>query len=80
MVKRFMAPGPWITRDLKECVRASDYDALAAERDALAQLVCDLWHSSAAAHIPPGLQKRVRDAISAQLAEAQRFPHGAARP
>ena len=35
MVKRFMAPGPWITRDLKECVRASDYDALAAERDAL---------------------------------------------
>jgi hypothetical protein len=30
-----MAPGPWITRDLKECVRASDYDALAAERDAL---------------------------------------------
>ena len=35
MVKRFMAPGPWITRDLKECVLASDYDALAAERDAL---------------------------------------------
>ena len=38
-VKRFMAPGPWITRDLKECVRASDYDALLArceadERDA----------------------------------------------
>lgn len=38
-VKRFMAPGPWVTRDLKECVRASDYDALAArlaeaERDA----------------------------------------------
>ena len=32
-VKRFMAPGPWITRDLKECVRASDYDALRAERD-----------------------------------------------
>ena len=30
MVKRFMAPGPWITRDLKECVLASDYDALAA--------------------------------------------------
>lgn len=27
-VRRFMAPGPWITRDLKECVRASDYDAL----------------------------------------------------
>jgi hypothetical protein len=30
-----MAPGPWITRDLKECVLASDYDALASERDAL---------------------------------------------
>jgi hypothetical protein len=33
-----MAPGPWITRDLKECVLASDYDALAArlaEADAL---------------------------------------------
>jgi len=39
MVKRFMAPGPWITRDLKECVRASDYDALAAERDALRELL-----------------------------------------
>lgn len=35
MVKRFMAPGPWITRDLKECVLASDYDALAAENAAL---------------------------------------------
>ncbi len=34
-VLRFHAPGPWITRDLKECVLASDYDALAAERDAL---------------------------------------------
>jgi hypothetical protein len=30
-----MAPGPWITRDLKECVLASDYDALAAENAAL---------------------------------------------
>jgi hypothetical protein len=30
-VERFMAPGPWITRDLKLCVLASDYDALAAE-------------------------------------------------
>ena len=29
-IKRFFAPGPWVTRDLKECVRASDYDALAA--------------------------------------------------
>jgi hypothetical protein len=32
MVERFPAPGPWITRDLKPCVLASDYDALAAER------------------------------------------------
>ncbi len=46
--------------------------------DALAQLVCDLWHPSAAAHIPPGLQKRVRDAAYAQLTEEQRFLHGAA--
>jgi len=44
----------------------------------LAHLVCDLWHSSAAAYIPPWLQKRVRDVSHAQLAEAQRFPHGAA--
>lgn len=29
-VLRFHAPGPWLTRDLKECVLASDYDALAA--------------------------------------------------
>lgn len=28
-VLRFHAPGPWLTRDLKECVLASDYDALA---------------------------------------------------
>lgn len=28
--RRFMAPGPWITRDLKECVLASDDDALRA--------------------------------------------------
>lgn len=26
----FMAAGPWITRDLKPCVRADDYDALRA--------------------------------------------------
>lgn len=32
-VKRFMAPGPWITRDLKEAVLASDYDALQARLD-----------------------------------------------
>jgi hypothetical protein len=30
-VLRFLAPGPWITRDLKPCVLAEDYDALAAE-------------------------------------------------
>jgi hypothetical protein len=44
----------------------------------LAHLVCDLWHSSAAAYIPPWLQKRVRDVSHAQLAEEQRFLHGAA--
>ena len=30
-VKRFKAPGPWITRELRDCVQASDYDALAAQ-------------------------------------------------
>ena len=29
-VLRFNAPGPWITRELRQCVLASDYDALAA--------------------------------------------------
>ena len=57
MVKRFMAPGPWITRDLKECVRASDYDVLAAERDALRQRV--------------ELLLGVIDAREARLAEAE---------
>lgn len=38
-ILRFHAPGPWLTRNLKECVLASDYDDLAArlaeaERDA----------------------------------------------
>lgn len=28
-VKRWMAAGPWITRDLKEAVLAPDYDAIA---------------------------------------------------
>jgi hypothetical protein len=27
VIKRFHAPGPWLTRDLKECVLASDHDA-----------------------------------------------------
>jgi hypothetical protein len=36
MIKRFNAPGPWITRDLRPCVLASDYDALA---DAAQELV-----------------------------------------
>jgi hypothetical protein len=30
-IKRFMAPGPWITRDLKLCVLASDYDQLLSD-------------------------------------------------
>lgn len=29
-VKRFKAPGPWITRELRDCVQASDYDDLAS--------------------------------------------------
>jgi hypothetical protein len=28
VINRFMTPGPWITRDLKSCVLASDYDVL----------------------------------------------------
>jgi hypothetical protein len=30
MVETFMAPGPWITRDLKPCVRATEYEHLKA--------------------------------------------------
>lgn len=30
-IKRFMAPGPWVTRDLKLCVLASDYDQLLSD-------------------------------------------------
>ena len=40
-IQRFFAPGPWVTRDLKECVLASDYDALAAERDALLRMLAE---------------------------------------
>lgn len=29
-VLRFNAPGPWITRELRQCVLATDYDALTA--------------------------------------------------
>ncbi len=62
----------------EDWIHLPDSVVAATDYDALAQLVCDLWHSSAAAHIPPGLQKRVRDATSAQLAKEQRFLHGAA--
>ena len=57
-VQRFMAPGPWITRDLKECVRASDYDALAA-RLAAAELLSDARKAAATMY-------------AARLAEAER--------
>lgn len=30
-VRRFKAAGPWITRDLRDCVLASDYDELERE-------------------------------------------------
>jgi hypothetical protein len=62
----------------EDWIHLPDSVVAATDYDALAQLVCDLWHSSAAAHIPPGLQKRVRDAAYAQSVEAQRFLHGAA--
>ena len=62
----------------EDWIHLPDSVVAATDYDALAQLVCDLWHSSAAAHIPPGLQKRVRDAAYAQSVEEQRFPHGAA--
>ncbi len=42
MVERFMAPGPWITRDLKPCVLASDYDALARDL-AACKIARDGW-------------------------------------
>ena len=61
----------------EDWIHLPDSVVAATDYDALAQLVCDLWHSSAAAHIPPGLQKRVRDAAYAQSVEEQRFPHGA---
>jgi hypothetical protein len=28
-VLRFNAPGPWLTRELRQCVQASDYDEMA---------------------------------------------------
>ncbi len=34
-VLRFKAPGPWVTRELRECVQASDYDALAAQLETM---------------------------------------------
>jgi hypothetical protein len=38
-VLRFRAPGPWITRDLKECVLASDYDAEIRRLEAEVQML-----------------------------------------
>jgi hypothetical protein len=43
-VLRFPAPGPWITRDLKLCVLASDYDALADRLDKAEQLLRSVVH------------------------------------
>jgi len=41
-VKRFKAAGPWITRELRDCVLASDYDALKERADRLADHVQSL--------------------------------------
>lgn len=41
-VMRFKAPGPWITRELRDCVQASDYDAI-AKRLAEAELRAEYW-------------------------------------
>jgi hypothetical protein len=61
-VLRFHAPGPWITRDLKECVLASDYDALAA-RLAEAERERDILRSALNTVL------NIPDMTEAQLAE-----------
>ena len=62
-VKRFKAPGPWVTRELRDCVQATDYDALAAERDQLQHDLSEQIH-----------QVRAYDAMYvALLAQAERL-------
>ena len=60
--RRFMAPGPWITRDLKECVRASDHDALRAATEAVLRDLIECryggrWLLSAGENAPMALNK-----------------------
>ncbi len=78
MIRRYNLSHPVGQPMPEDWIRLPDSVVAAADYDALAQLVCDLWHSSAAAYIPPWLQKRVRDVSHAQLTEEQRFLHGAA--
>ena len=78
MIRRYNLSHPVGQPMPEDWIRLPDSVVAAADYDALAQLVCDLWHSSAAAHIPPWLQKRVRDVSHAQSVEEQRFLHGAA--
>lgn len=40
--QRFMAPGPWATRDLKECVLASAYDTLRRQVADLERLIDEM--------------------------------------
>jgi hypothetical protein len=77
MIRRYNLSHPVGQPMPEDWIHLPDSVVAATDYDALAQLVCDLWHSSAAAHIPPGLQKRVRDAAYAQSVEEQRFPHSA---
>jgi hypothetical protein len=46
-VLRFMAPGPWVTRDLKECVLAKDYDQQVDRAEQLAQLLARAYEQIA---------------------------------
>jgi hypothetical protein len=68
MVERFPAPGPWITRDLKLCVLASDHDAaiaqLTRERDEALKAVDENWVT----HQRVIAANNERDALAADVA------------
>ena len=68
-VRRFMAAGPWLTRELRECVQASDFDRLTAENKRLKDeadswcAACEDWKETA------GVRSDQRDRLAAALRE-----------
>lgn len=78
-VMRFRAPGPWVTRELRECVLASDYDAAIAQVKRLEQErdLAKAFHDLAVKE--RNLANHQLDKARKKIAELEEELHGTAR-